>query len=93
MTVRQRFCSATGIRAPPGVGRSTDISIECSADACLFGLFRGRRGQQLYTLRCIFVARRVTTNDAVTNAGPRVPGRDDRNGRIHAIRNVCYLSG
>ena len=25
----------------------TDIRIECSADACLSGLFRGRGGQQL----------------------------------------------
>ena len=32
-------------------------SIACSADACLCGLFHGRRGQQLYTLRCIFVTR------------------------------------
>ena len=31
-------------------GTSIDIRIECSADAYLCGLFRGRRGQQLYSV-------------------------------------------
>ena len=43
-------------RAGPGRSDSTDIRIECFADACLCGLFRGRRGQQLCALRCILVA-------------------------------------
>ena len=46
----------------PGAGRSTDIRIEYSADTCHESLrppSHGRGGQpeQLYTLRCIFMAR------------------------------------
>ena len=44
--------SGTSRRGP---GRTTDICIGCSADACLCGLFRGRGGQQLYTMRCKFM--------------------------------------
>ena len=43
-----------------GAWRSTDIRIECSAHACLCCHFRGRRVQQLYTLPCILVARKMS---------------------------------
>ena len=38
---------------------------ESSADACLCGLFRGRRGQQYYILRCRFVVRVTSVDSAI----------------------------
>ena len=47
----------------PVAARSTDIRIECSANACLCQccLSGGRRGQLFYTLRRIFMARVTVT--------------------------------
>ena len=55
----------------PGAWRSTDIRIECSADACLCCRFRGRRVQQLYTLPCIFVARKTSRDKMFVSHGFR----------------------
>ena len=50
-------------RSTLDAGRSTDIRIECYADACLCGLSRGRGGQQL----CIFMARVYRSRDNLNN--------------------------
>ena len=55
VTVRQSDCVPRARHSSrPGAGSSTDIRMESSADARLYGLqiFRGRRGRQLYTSSC-----------------------------------------
>ena len=67
----------------PGARRSTDIRIECSAEACLCCLFRGCRGLQLYTWRCTFMAR-------VTSAENK---RFVSHGFCHCARRSLHCSG
>ena len=67
----------------PGARRSTDIRIECSAEACLYGLFRGCRGLPLYTWRCTFMAR-------VTSAENK---RFVSHGFCHCARRSLHCSG
>ena len=68
-----------GVTAPglpvrgPAAGRTTDIRVECSesAGAASAAFFCGRKGPQLYTSRCIFVAR-VTSRAKTTNVSYRM---------------------